>query len=417
MARADIVTKLPLDVYAQILGIHPLHFNQITTLNPDTQTTVCAGTWLQHAWQDADRIGREELAQAIQDAERDIEEFLHARLMPTWEIDEWRPTLRPNDKNLVNLSVADIRGFRQSVEMGWKHFITGGIQAKEVIQAGSAIVYTDPDGDGYSELATVTATPVTITDPCEIYAYYPGHAGEDAWEIRPINVTINAGPGTATITFRRELALLEAAQESFNPTDQDGLVDANFLATVDVYRKSNDPQQQVQFLWEPFAGFCTDCSGAGCPNCAYTVQNGCLLLRSDPRISTVLYGPATWNATTLEFDPAAWSIARQPEMVRVWYYAGLQDKGLTCRTRRMSPQWERMVAYFATSKLDRPFCACSNVDAIAEHWRQDLAIRGTQGLNHSVKKLDNPFGTTRGAMYVWDRIITTRDKVGEGVLV
>lgn len=417
MARADTRTKLALDTYARIMGVHPLHFNGVTTANPDTQPSVCAGTWLQHAWQDADRIGREELAQAIQDAERDIEEFLHARLMPTWEIDEWQPTVRPNDKNLVNLSVSDIRGFRQSAEMRWKHFITGGIEARTVIQAGSAIVYTDPDGDGYSELATVTATPVTITDPCEIYIYYPGKAGADEWEIRPVDVTINTGAGTATITFRRELALLEARQEDFNPTDQDGLDNANFLTTVDVYRKSNDPQRQVQFLWEPFAGFCTDCTGTGCPRCAYNTQEGCLLLRSDPRISTVLYGPAAWNSTTLAFDPAAWSVARQPEMVRVWYYAGLQDKTLTCRTRRMSPQWERMVAYYATSKLDRPFCACSNIDAFMEHWRQDLAIRGTQGLNIPTKKLENPFGTTRGAIYVWDRITSTRDKVGEGVLV
>ena len=411
MARAETYTRLSLARWFQLMGIHPLHGEQV--IMPNLPPTVCSQPWLTHPWQDTDRVGREDLALAIKQAEDDIERELKATLMPTWIVDEWRPTMRTFRPELGNLSGRDIRDFGQIVFSRQKQFISGGIQAKTFV-ATPAIVWSDADGDGYKETGTVTAA-VTFLDACELCVYYPGKAGVDEWEIRPINASINAGIGLATITFRRELTVQEDLLESFDPQSVDGLVDGNFLATVDIYRKYNDPQQQVQFLWEPFGSSCATCSGDGCPTCAYNTQYGCLMIREDPRLGIVVYHPATWNNTTLQFDAVGWAISRQPDLVRLWYYAGLRQKNLACPNRSMPLEWERAVAYYAAALLDRPVCECNNLHAWIENWRRDTAIPGEEGLQGESRWeqgssiLSNPFGTKRGAVFAWHRILRSRE--------
>ncbi len=411
MARANTLTKLPLDRWFELMQINPMHANGV--FHPDHPPTVCAQPWLQHSFQTADRVSREDIANAIAQAEADIEKELHFRLQPTWEIDEWNPTVRPWDPRHHNLSNTDLRGFGPTTKVQWGYFITGGIRSKELAEAASAVVYTDADGDTYDETATITA-PVTFTDPCEVAIYYPvagpvTDAGDDKWQIRPINVSITAGVATITCA-RHQLVDAERQSDLIPPADDshlrgvDGSDDANFLAAVDVYRVYNDPQQQVQFLWEPKG--CQDCAGSGCSVCSYKVQNGCLLVRGDPRRSNIVYRPATWNATDLDFDTASWGVKREPDLVRVWYYAGWRDRHLSCPTVAMDSTYERAVAYYAASLLDRPICECNNVQAWIEQWRTDVAKQPSGGgsFQNSARALRNPFGPTKGAIFAWNRL-------------
>lgn len=424
MARATTKTKLSLDRWFQIIGVHPAHANGVFF---GDSPSVCAQPWLQQPWQAADRLGREEVARAIAQAEADIEYHLGYRLLPDWEEDEWQLTERLWRKELINLSVTDIRGMAQTVEAKWGYFVSGGIRASTLIEAARPIVYTDEDGDGYDEIATVTATVEAGRDPCEVHIYYPVSnamvltGGEDQWEIRPIDVSITGV--TATIRFRREQAVLpELFQDYFPPADDshlrgvDGAVNGNFLETVDVYRVHNDPQTQVSFLWEPFGSGC-GCNNSGCVLCAYNTQTGCLMLRSEPRQSVVSYRPATWNADDEDFDAAGWAVNRQPNLARLFYYAGWRDKRQACPTVRMDPEWERTVAYYAAALLDRPICECNNIRAWVDHWQKDLAIRGEEGLQVSSSDLDNPFGTRRGAVYAWKRVNREGAAVGRAVFI
>lgn len=423
MARASIITKLPLDRWFRILGIHPLHANQVYT----APITLCGSPWFQHGWQDADRIGREEVAQAIAQAEAEIETYLKYRLMPSWEVDEWQPTVRPIVPELLNESSADIRGFGQVARVNWGEFITGGIRSKEVVEAGVAVAYTDEDGDGYDETATITAA-VTFSNECEIRIYFPtdsggvvDNAGDDRWEIRPIEVLI-AG-GTATIKVRRELLVSPDEWEKVSYPDADpvaraldGSDNGNFIATVDVYRVYNDPQQQVTLLWEPFASNCASCTDGSCPACAYNAQTGCLLIRGNPRNSMIVYHPADWDSDNLQFTSQGLSMNRQPDLVRVWYYAGLRDKGLDCPTREMSQDWAFTVAVYAASLLERSICNCENAKAFIERWQMDLAKETPEFRQKmSRRDLDNPFGTRAGAVYAWNRVRQAA-AVGEAVL-
>jgi len=385
------------------MGINKLHFEGVQ-LN-SLQTATCETAWFQHPWQEADRVSREDVALAIAEAESNIERELGYRLIPTWEQDEWRDAPRAWRPEAVILSQGDVRAYAPTVQTRWKHLISGGIRGSTVIDAAAAIVWSDADGDGYKETGTVTAV-TTVTDPCEVHLFYPGKSGNTKWEIRPITVAIAAG--TATITFRRELCVLESILESLANVDvpiADGLTDADFLATADVYRVYNDPSQQVQFLWEPFSDNC-GCGSDGCTVCAYSSQYGCLHSRGDHRSGIVAYSPATWNTTTLSFDSVAWSVGRQPDITRLWYYAGLRDLDATCPTLEMTPAWQRTVAYYATALLDRETCSC-NAARVA-HWQADLAATGgaeelsTFTLGDS--DLNNPFGTRRGEIYAWRHV-------------
>lgn len=421
MARAETRTKLSLDRWAALIGISPLHFNGVYVRAP----TVCEQPWLQFPYQSADRVGREDVAQAIAQAESDIEKHLHYRLLPSWEVDEWQPTVRPTRPELLNLSVTDLRGFGQLVKADWGHLVSGGIRASTLESVGEAVAYSNEDGDDYDEVATVTVTVDAARDPCELHVYVPVSnpmvqtGGEEQWEIRPISVSITST--TATIRFRREQAVLPQLQlDLVPPTDDshlrgvDGSVDANFLTTVDVYRVYNDPQRQVQFLWEPFG--CTTCGGTGCESCAYSTQEGCLIARGALRQSMLVYRPATWNSTTLEFDAAGWATGRQPDALRLWYYAGQRNKSFGCPTQVMSGDWERIVAYYAASLLDRAVCECNNVHAWVDHWRRDLRIPGEEGLQISQADLENPFGTRRGAVQAWHRVVGEGGAMGQGIL-
>ena len=426
MARAETITKLPLDRWAKIIGIHPMHFNGV--FDPNRPTAPCEQPWMQWPWQAADRVGREEVAQAIADAEADIERYLGYRLLPVWETDEWHRGERPNRPELFNLSSTDLRGFAQSVAADWGYLFSGGIRRKTLLgQGDNPVDYSDADGDTYDEVATVTggiAVPVG-TDTCSIHVYFPvtnalvATGGEDQWEIKPINVSVTGA--LATITFRREQCVLPERYDDLVPPADDshqrgvnGGDDANFLETVDVYVVDNDPSQQVTFLWEELGLGCA-CSGSGCAACEYGTQAGCLTLRSEPRLSVVAYRPADWNADTLEFDATALAVGREPDMVRLFYYAGWRDERLACPSIVMDPAWEQTVAHYAAAKLDRPICECNNVGAWVKHWQHDMAMAGeNEFVKFLDKQLNNPFGTQRGAIAAWQKV---KDQaIGEGVM-
>lgn len=414
------ITKLPIDEFARIFGINPLHFWQVQI--SEVQNNVPDTAWFQYGWQDSRRPAREAVAEAIAEAEADIERVLGYRLLPSWESEEWREAVRPSRPEFSNLNGSDVRGRRATVRASWGYFITGGIRGSTELEAGAAITWSDSGRlpASYEDTGTVTVLNVpAAVEAEEIALYYPGHGGDEEWRIRPIRVSLSGT--TATITFRRELAVketiietLDVASVKAHETVADGTDDADFLDEVDVYRVYNDPQTQATLLWEP-GGFCP-CS-AGCA-CAYQAQTACLLVRGDPRQSLVGYVAADWDADAAEFTHAGVCAQHAPDSMRLFYRAGWRDQRRELPTLQMDPAWARAVAYFAASKLDKaPDRA--DVAALGE-WSVDLAFEtGAEQFNRyrmSRGDLDNPFGTRRGAVYAWNRVRGQLGPVGHAVI-
>ena len=412
MARAEQYTWLPLDRWAQLLGICPFSFNQLVSTSRLVPAGDCGEVFFQYAYQNTVFTAREDIATAIRAAELNIAAELGYFLIPDWVENERIQTVRPSRPELYSYSVTNVRGQAKSVETKWKHLISGGVRNHELIESRATVNIIDIDGDGYDETCYVDVTPETvsgvpITDDNEIRVYYPGEYGDYRFEVRPIEI-ITPGLNTRRIYFKRwqivqyyDQLRLDAA-EAANAIDGDAA--GTYFTTVDVYRVYNDPSTQVSFLWENDP-YCS-CGGSGCPGCSFTTQSGCLFVR-DERLGIVGYRPATWDSDEEEFTGGNWDVARDPDQLRLYYYSGWvpKDPRITRAYVDLDPYWEKAVTYYSITLLDRATCDCANTERFIEYWNQDLARQGSDvAFQVSDADLDNPFGTKRGAVYAWRQI-------------
>lgn len=393
----DTVTWLSLDEWAQIIGINPLHFNGLSSsLIPNN---VCGEIFFQYSWQHSDRVGRDDIARAIKQAEEEISREAGFNLMPDWTVAERIAYARPAQPEAFGVGGFNPRWMMKSVELprGW--LISGGVRTKSVIQAGVAIVRSDGDTDGYQETCTVTVA-TTITDVNEIHVYYPAMSGNDAWELRPITVSLSGG--NAIIQFKAWQVVAANQKQRINPSPLDAAAAGSYETTVDVYRVYNDPSTQLQFLWE------NDPSGWSCGTCIacqLSTQAGCFHFR-DARLGMIVPSPGSWNSTDQDFDSADWSVCRDPDQVRIWYYSGYVDQSLARPYAEMSTYWKTAVAFYAASLLDRPVCGCSNIKEYIDQWRMNAMFNKDKSLavNITPDLLGNRLGATYGAIYAYKRV-------------
>lgn len=378
MARASTRTALPLDRFAAIVGIHPLHFNQVIVADLAPATT-CGDPVLQYSWQEADRVGREEIAQAIADAEDELTRYLNFKLVPTWEEDEQIET-RPHTY------------WPQTVRTRWGYVLYGGRRTPVEITSAADIDFADQDGDGYKETASATvASP--MTDLAEIHVYLPGHGGEPEWEIRPVRARREGD--NVILEFKRELLVNPGLQEGLAARALDGLEDGNFVSSVAVHREYNDPSSMAQLL--SYDKSCVPPVELGTADGAFYVQ--------DARLGIIAVRSATWDATLGEYVSVPCDYG-PVDRVRLWYRAGWR---LQSDPARMDPMWERAVSYLALANLDRPVCGCEALRAVTEYWSTDLAERvQNRAFSITRRQADNPLGTTRAAMHAWDLIVRNR---------
>ena len=398
MARSNVKTWLSLDRWFDIMGIHPLHANQLVHAAL-MNNNVCGEVFFQREWQHSDRVGRESIAQAIQEAEQDISMQVGYNLMPDWTVEERLAYPQPDMPGVYGLSGMNPRGQYKSVELKRGHIVSGGMRTKAVIQAGVAFARQDDDSDGFQETCVVTVV-TSVTDPDEIHLYYPAKSAADGWEIRPIAVSISGG--NVTIRFKIWQVVAANQQERIDAAPLDATLAASYETTVDIYRVYNDPATQVQFMWENDPSI-TSCGT--CQACQLGTQAGCFHLR-DPRLGLAVPAPASWNSSTNRFDETVWAACREPDQVRFWYYSGFLDLSLDRPYVDMAPYWEYAVAYYAASKLDRPVCGCSNVEQFIQHWRRDAAFSSQDegGFTVTPETMANKIGTTMGALYAYKRI-------------
>jgi hypothetical protein len=411
------------------MGVNPVHFNggegNAIKIFPLQQN--CNDFWPQYAWQQNDRLSREELADAIYSAEQDLARAVGYYAAPTWIAQETHTFPRHHRRDVWQSGGLNVRGARKSLKLQFGKFIQAGQRAVSIVQAGAAVVYSDPDGDGFNELATITAA-TTLTDECEIKLYFAGHSGEPEWEIRPV-LTKSISGGNVTTTVNSWLLFDPDLWEAY-PGDVTTSfaaiainVAADFVTTVDVYREYTDfSQASAVFYWEPDAinisGFCSVCSGTGCAACSLTTQDGCIHMRGDPDDGIAVPVPGSYDADNAQWAAAAFSVCRDPDSAKVYYCAGnLGDRwrmGATCEA--LSEFWAQTIAMLATARLPKPPCSCNHVRARYEELRRDLAMIGRESSTIlDPNLLSNPFGTRAGEISAWRRVsglITRRLKGG-----
>ncbi len=379
-------THLPLDVWAWYMAIPGWLFNQVT--HPQRpKRGACDLTWLQDAYSsDPNRIvGREDLARAIAAAEREIAGYLGYYPWPTYvraERHRWEQEKRGR-RNTIPYFQTD-----------WGYLISAGLETWTSESAGVAIVYSDRDGDGVNDWATITFN-TTLTDPCEIEVVPPGRdPTEREWRIRPLEILIDTALGTCTIQGYRWLFVDPDIWLTINNEPLDG---ANFLATVDVYRHHTvSTARQAQYVWRD------PCGGNPCVD---TCQDACITI-INARNGIFYAQPATYASGA--WASAAWTYSEYPDHLQIWYLAGYQDHS-SYGCDWMTPSMKEAIVRLANVYLVHPPCGCSYTH---EKWasdREEMAID-----NITIDMAKTAFGTTaRGAVFAYS-VFSRLEPLGRG---
>ena len=188
-------TLLSLSGYAQIMGINPVHFMGATAssigvfpIQGGGGSNSCNDLWHRYSWQWADSVSHYDLAEAIQQAEYDIARELGYWMAPMWISQEVHQYPRHHRQDVYRVGGRNVRGQMNSIKTNFAKIIAGGRRNVDTklgtaTVAGGSLAYTDEDGDGFAETATVELA-TTLTDETQIKVYFTDTLGAQEWEIR-----------------------------------------------------------------------------------------------------------------------------------------------------------------------------------------------------------------------------------------
>jgi len=407
MARATNNNLLSLDHFARIMGINPVHFQGAYADTKWTRGGTCGELWLQHDWQSkSDSMSREEIADIILMCEEEINHYLGYNVAPQWTVQEVHEFPRHFDRRTLRLH-GDVRGEVPNIILNRRKVIASGRRAVTAVELASSVVYSDEDGDGWSETATITAA-TALTDENEIKLFFAGHSGDPSFEIRPLKSVAIAG-GTVTILVNSWQLIDPDLWEVFpdDSTDMSITIEGtgNFVSTVDIYRVYTDfTAASCTFLWR---SECTVCGGTGCAACELVEQDGCLAI-VDAQAGIVKPSPATYDEDDAQWYGASWASGTRPEMIKSWYYSGeISQKYLAGWSREaLSDTWAQAIAYMAVSRMPKRLCSCPVVQEKAKQMQEDLLLNrrdtGARFFPASSALQQNPFGFHYGELFAWN---------------
>lgn len=415
MSRASTATLLSLDRWAKLLHINPIHFSGAVGSSIWPANGACEDIWPQYSWQtDHELVGREEVAMQIAIAEQDIKLAMRHSPAATWEVDEshmWNGLARTR---------------MQSAQTEYGMVIAPGKRAVSLIESAAAVVYSDPDGDGWAERATIIVS-TDVTDKRQVKLYYTGHDGEPEWEIRPLR-SVTLASGVATIVVDAwELFDPDLWEEYPNVATPfvgiDVTVGANYVTEVDVYREYNDVSQASVAFYPATNGYLC-CGGVGCDICnGASAYGGCFSIR-DKRLGIIYPFPATYADGSWSYYSAA--NCQPADRVALSYYAGLQDKDYL-NSKSLDPLSHYMaetIMMLSVARLPDAVCNCNNIRDRVEYLQKDLSTLRDGGQGSTLYArfqtqdiFNNPFGTRVGEVAAWKRIYKLHGEIGDGGLL
>lgn len=313
-------------------------------------------------WTESDRL---RLSNALATAQQMLEQFIGYPLCPTWVTGTLGEELHSSDRWV------DQQSLRHRLLTRYPRLLQAGIRATAYIAQSSLI-------DHQQEVGVVGPLSVSFTDSNEVMIYYPASGRR----IYPSKVTITGGQLTIEIPRYRMVV-----QGMLNTPDGGIMYEdmTAYLSAVDVVRVYNDPSRQAVMV-RPHCHN-QSCYG-GCSECTH---DACVYLR-DPHIGFVDVRPATWDTSTLAWNPNI-ICGTGYSLVRLYYQCGL---------RFLDLQAENAVVKLAHTLLATPPCAC---DWLSKMWDEDKAYPKVM----TREMINNPFGAGAGAWmaYVWAKAIAS----------
>ena len=389
--------------WGNFMGLHPWHLMQLSNaLIP--LNSKCSGLVYEHAWQNADRAGRVQIRQAIEEAERRWHQY--SRVWPYARFVE--ETIAGPFWTRGNLS-----GQWLNVQLPDAEILALG-SATESDNATEVLTYSDEDGDSLYETATCTATVTSGTTADQVVArFLAADCGPvEPPEIAPRDVSVSGT--TATLVFWtydlvRPIRYQGVASGTLDPGS--GAAPANTLCapSIEVFRRRANPSgttidtAMAVLTWEttpyPWWAWCCG-SGASTDPAALATAIARAVIR-DARSGIVGFGQAAYDSDTGTWSASCdWATCRPPDRVTIRYQAGgVRD--------------ERIFAQLAAAELDRGVCACDGANHAIYDAQKDLSQTGaTNDLYQAPEDFDNPLGSRRGQILAWRHLSQQQRLVG-----
>lgn len=400
MARCSTITGLPLDTWASIIGISPWEMNQCRY--PASKSAQCGDSMYQFPWQ-RDHLSREEVGEAIADAERMLAQELLYWPYPRYFVNEVQQYPRPHQRPLFGFA-GDIRGNWKTVQLNWKKIQSGGLFNRTAIGTilAAAITKLDEDGDGIFETFTATITDPaigSISDPYELALYFSagdrhGEALSEAWRIRPLIISISGN--TATFRGHRTLLINPEIEFAVTPTQLDATNDSNYVTTLECQRAFTDSTATAALPYQGVAEWkaIPDCT----QDCTFEIKELCLGEHNNDqgRVFASFGAPSTWPFPD-----------RDPDRVAVNYVAGLP-----LENGQVNGELARMITYLSLSLLANEKCGCDRSNRLIDRWRRPILRfedNTTPGGAQAFARNGTPFPMTAGGQYAWTRVLRMRD--------
>lgn len=418
---------MPVESWRKTMGYHPFHFWGFADTDLLKLTSACNKVVPQYSWQSRDMVSRHSIEQAIQSAESRLREYLNYSVGRRF-VTETKDYPRPAHYGHQFIGAATADGRWQNVRLSEGHIRNVGVETYELISGGLAVTYSDADGDNVEETFTVTfATSVSDVDQLGLYFAeadrLDGEGVSERYRINPI--TIKLASGTATVKGRSWLLAPPIKYEGFayDGSGLDPAAVANKVTTIDVYRRYADPTgtttgtSQAMLIWEsePYPPWAVCCGSTG-----LTFEDG----RRDPaaeayaigrvqvrnaKLGEVGIGRATYDADTGQWNANEWGTYRQPDRVTIRYEAGVKIDGVESPALQSvrKGDWDLIVARLACAEMPRRQFACEQANQEIYRWQFDLArASGANDEQYRISDsdLNNPLGTSAGAVYAWRQI-------------
>ena len=360
-------TLLSLSEWAKEIGINPLIVAQIgeprSAVRRDLETDAknCQDVFYQFASQTGDALAREEIAQAIAQAETLIAKYTNTHIAP---VQGTEVISYPRDANLAYGQLWYGNSFRRkAVKTQYGNIQSTGVYEETLIQADVAITSSDPLSQGFNTRFSATVTVPAGTTADEIKVYFNAsdrlHYELEDMEIRPVQISISGT--TATITGDNWLLVKPVYYVPFVPQVLDA-TGAIYATTFDVYRQQIDLAQSGSLIWENATYLDSGCVDTPC---TFELSSGCFA-PADTRLGYVIPLPAEYDATLEQYTALCPSQTFAPDRVVLNYISGVSrtDAGLIAQPLR------RATALLATALLPNRTCGCARADLRLFHYRQ-----------------------------------------------
>lgn len=408
--------SLSIDQWAELMGVPVLEFNNldISGCQFDYEREHCSQFWSHWQYSSNSNISREQLAFFIQQAEQQIENYLGYHIAPTWSYNE-----QHNLPREVGVDLSQIK-----FQTDWKNVIHGG--TSKLTEIGTAnVVYSDEDGDGYNELATITITDESLSAfvysfPNRFRLFMPGHNGKDTYEIEYF-LGYNYNDDTHTLTVTTNSWILVNPQlylpKGFNAKRAYNACDSNiYVTTVEIsFEEVDTCLPNAQIVW---GGNNQPCADGGCIE---TTQPACIKWINKCE-GTFTVQPVSVNADTgcIESYLSTYcNISNMPDAVRINYISGCHDKSSFVHPYLIGntpcADLLRAVLALSVTYLGGVPCACTCIEDQISYFNTDLATTSAVGTSYrySFEMIDNVFGSAkRGAIEAFAILEASKSKKG-----